>query len=65
MTVPKFVQTDDPTFIRDTGNRALLTKDRAALERHRSKLAKAKSDKQRISTLEAQVAELYELLRNR
>lgn len=60
--IPKHVQTEDPSFIRDTENRALLNKDHAALTRHRSQRAKAKSDKQRIETLEAQVRELFELL---
>jgi len=60
--IPDFVVTEDPTFIRDTKNRALLQTDRAALERHRAARTKAITHINRLHSLEREVADLKSLV---
>ena len=48
-TLPEYVQTEDPSFIRNTYSKALLNTDRSALERHRRHLTKAHEQQQVLS----------------
>jgi hypothetical protein len=69
MTLPRRIQTDNPSFARDTYSRALLNTDTSALERHRRKVTKTRTTTDELVTLRAtqhrledQVRELTEKL---
>ena len=60
--IPRFVQTEDRSFVRDTTNMALLSTDRSALDRHRQQRAKQHTQQSRLHDLERDVQVLKTLV---
>lgn len=68
--LPDYIQTEDPSFIRDTHSKALLNTDTSALARHRRALAKTKATKgevmefrARLDSMEEKLDRLFDLLK--
>lgn len=56
--IPRFVTTEDRSFVRDTSNMALLSTDRSALERSRQRRSKSQAQHAEIRRLQSDVEEL-------
>jgi len=57
----KYLQTDDPRFVRDVDSKALLNTDLNALQRHRSEREYFQNQQNDINILKNQVHELSSL----
>lgn len=63
--LPAYIQTENPSYVRQTSSRALLCTDTAALKRHRRNFLKAQNAKKtehRIAGLEERVNQIAELV---
>jgi hypothetical protein len=61
-SLPDRIQTEDPSFVRDTHSRALLNTDAGALARHRRNIAKAKASAGTLASLQVRQHALEERL---
>lgn len=61
-SLPDRIQTEDPSFVRDTNSKALLNTDMSALQRHRRNVAKAKASAGTLASLQARQQRLEDRL---